>query len=83
MVAGTARAGVDFIVILVERREHYHLDEINKKISIFSYEKIVREHPIFLGGKIYLRPLREDRRCREERRCLVFLAALDDLRPLL
>jgi hypothetical protein len=50
--AGAARAGVDFIVILVETREHYHLDEINKKISIFSSGKIVREHPIFLGGKI-------------------------------
>ena len=38
----------------------------------------MREHPIF-----YLRPLREDRRYLEERRCWVFLAALDDLRPLL
>ena len=30
-----------------------------------------------------MRPLREDRRYLEERRCRVFLAALDDLRPLL
>ncbi len=41
--ARTARAGVDFIVILVERRRHYHLDGINKKISIFSYEKLFEE----------------------------------------
>ncbi len=81
------------------------MDEINKKISIFSGGKIVREQSIFssekivreqsiflpeklfeesifLGGKIYLRPLREDRRYLEERRCLVFLEDLDDLRPL-
>jgi hypothetical protein len=30
------------------------LDEINKKISIFSSEKIVREHPIFSSEKIVL-----------------------------
>jgi hypothetical protein len=75
-------------------REHpIFLEEKLFEESIFSSEKIVLEHPIFLpeklfeesiflGGKIYLRPLREDRRCREERRCLVFLADLDDLRPL-
>ena len=49
-MAGTARAGVDFIVILVERRRHYHLDEINKKISIFLEEKLFEES-IFSGRK--------------------------------
>jgi hypothetical protein len=34
---------VDFIVVSGRGRlERYQLDEINKKISIFSYEKIVR-----------------------------------------
>jgi len=39
---------VDFIVISGrEAGGHYHLDEINKNISIFLGGKIVREHPIF------------------------------------
>jgi hypothetical protein len=39
--AGTAGIEVDFIVILVEKRANYHLDEINKRISIFLGGKII------------------------------------------
>ena len=45
---GTERAGVDFIVILVEKRGHYHLDGINKKISIFRGEKSCGSIQFFL-----------------------------------
>ena len=51
-MTGTAGIEVDFIVILVERRGHYHLDEINKKISIFLPEKLFEES-IFLPEKLF------------------------------
>jgi hypothetical protein len=63
-------------------REHQFFGE-RKIIRIinFSDGKITREHQFS-----YLRPLREERRRRIELRarcCWVFLAVLDDLRPLL